>query len=160
MNSLKQIKNSAAAYALYTTVGIGAFFFFMQVIGLAENTVLRSLNMIILFLGVFYGLRAQKNHNRSQFSYIKGLLNGIKIGGLVSLFLALSITIYYLIAPNFINLILSEGSVASNGSFAQLVGIISIECIFSSFLCSYAAMQYLRINTHSYQPSKVIEDKL
>ena len=136
-------------HAFFTTIGIGAFFFLMRAVGLADNTYLRSLNLVILFTGIFMGLIKYKKDFRPKFSYINGLLMGIRIGFVTMIMLASSIFMYYLIAPDFINSLLASKTITGINSLPSLVGIISIECLSSSILCSYASMQYLRINTHS-----------
>ncbi len=147
-NALKK-SGISLTHAFFTTVGIGAFFFFMRAVGLAGNTYLRSLNLIILFTGIFMGLTKYKKEFRSKFSYINGLLMGIRIGCVTMLMLASSIFLYYLIAPEFIDSLLASKTITGTNSLPSLIGIISIECLSSSILCSYASMQYLRINTHS-----------
>lgn len=149
LNLLKHSSISVSR-AFYTTLGIGAFFFAMKALGLADNTYLRGLNLIILFVGIYSGLSAFKVSKRSKFSYINGLLMGIKIGALTTLMLSVSIFLYYMIDPTFLNEVIYSRSIAQEQSIFSVIGIIAIECLGSGVLCSYASMQSLRINTHSY----------
>ena len=148
MKTVIKNTNIALMYALLTTIGLGLYFMLMRVLGLAEHTTLRALNIVILFIGIYKSISTFKSVSGTDFSYFKGLITGFKTALFTALFFIGSILLYYTFDPIFIDNLLLEGRIAGTGSIFGATGMIMIEAIGSGLITSFMCMQYLKTPRH------------
>ena len=148
MKTIVKNTNVALMYAFLTTVALGVYFILMLLLGLAENTMLRVFNFVILFTGVYKSISMFKEVIGTEFNYFRGLIMGVKTTLFTAFFFVGAILVYYAFAPSFIDGLLSQGQISGSGSMFGLIGVILIEAIGSGFMSSFMCMQYLKNPLH------------
>jgi hypothetical protein len=115
----------------------------MLILGFAQHTVLRVFNIFILYWGVHRAIVTTK-HTKEKFKFLEGYKVGLQTGAFVTLLFSLAIIIFHLFNSSFTDQILLNGQIENAGTIFQVVGVIAIEAIGSTFICTYASMQWLK----------------
>jgi hypothetical protein len=94
-------------------------------------------------------------HSADNFQFLEGYKVGLQTGVLITILFSLAILIFHILNSSFTDQILLNGQIESAGTIFQVVGVIAIEAIGSTFLCTYASMQWLkepRLKKHKARP--------
>ena len=142
---MESLEKHIVRYGVMTTIGLIAFFFVMQLLGLTHITELRALNAFIMFAGAFLAIKRfrDKKFNYS-FNYLMGIGTGFAVGMITAFLFSLFVVAYLFLNPAFTQTIIS--SYQSNAFLNELTlsMVIFIEAMGSGFLFSFISMQYLK----------------
>jgi hypothetical protein len=154
MNNLKLSSSPVVRFALLTTTLLCTYFAAMLMVGVAEHTSLRVLNMLILYWGIHQAIAAFKK-DKGKSGYLTSFAVGIKTGFLTTVMFSVAILLFNIIDAPFIDKIIISGSLEGAGSIFEVIGIISIEAIGSTVVCTYVSLQWLK--TPRLQQQKKLE---
>lgn len=85
MSFINNPKHIPESYGLRIAAGLILFFVLMQVIGLAHIVELRLLNLLVLAVGIYFGLKKFKETHQHRIHYFRALAVGVATGGIASL---------------------------------------------------------------------------
>lgn len=136
------IQNIAFKYGAITSLAYAAFFFLMQLLGLAHHYELRALNLLFLFGGVFLAMKKYRAA-AGRPTYIKNLSIGVLTGAVSVLIFGAFIGLYVgAINPGFLEE-LQLDPVYGHYLNSYIVGVaIFLEGTLSSLLVAFILMQY------------------
>jgi hypothetical protein len=137
------IEKIALRYGILTALALVLFFFFMKGIGLIEQYELRTLNIVILFTGIYLANRKYRKTNTTD-TYLGGIGVGLFTSA-VTLILFSTFVIIYLAN----NTVFME-TLQSHEYFGRYLNpyiagfVIFLEGTISGLLMSYILMQYYK----------------
>lgn len=139
MTSLKTMR-----FAFYTALGLILYFRMMVVFELEEMHELRLFNFIILSIGV-WALHRKMFLLKHQYTYLEGLLQGIKMSAFAIFYFMLFLAFYgYVIDPHFIEVMESTNIWGPHLTPFYIGVAVSMEGLASSVIISYISMQYFK----------------
>lgn len=133
-------------YALYIFIGLIFYFGLMKLLGLHQVAELRIFNFIFVAIGVYTCIK--NNMSLGNTSYLQNLILGFITAAIAIILFTFSVLIYlHFIDPDFVNELMGNRTwyTGPNPSYVALA--IFSEGIASSFIISFASMQYLKKNS-------------
>jgi hypothetical protein len=146
MKRIISIERIGFVTGLITSAALIAYFLLMKVLNLAHVVELRFFNVIIVAVGIIYGIvRLKRNLHEDEF-YLKGLGQGMFITAVTTVIFALFITVYL---TYFDHQLMMEirSRVSYKGSIDGTMIFVSVfmEGMASGAIITFAAMQYLKV---------------
>ncbi len=142
---MKSLEKHIVLYGVKTSLGLIAFFFVMKVLGLIHITELRALNAFIMFAGAFLAIKRFKDGDfQYKFNYLAGIGTGMAVGMITAILFSLFVVAYLFLDPAFTVTILAKFPDNAYMNQLTLAMVIFIEAMGSSFLFSFASMQWLK----------------
>lgn len=137
---------------LITTVFLIAYFVLMRLLGFADNTWLRALNAVILFGGIYLGIKKWKTKREGEMPYFNGLAVGMLIATSAAVLFSVFLVAYLSWDTAFMKEIANIPIFRLEFTPGKAALVIFFEAMFSGYIFSYASMQFLK-------PSIEIENK-
>lgn len=134
-------------YGLISAISLLAFFGIMKLAGLALVTELRLLNFIILFAGVFMGLREFFAHHEKQpgnHSYLKGFSVGVRISAIAASVFTVLLYLYLKFVDLSLATAILESIKLGNYSLEFIMATVLVEGILSGVTITFISMQYYK----------------
>ncbi|MEM6641700.1 MAG: DUF4199 domain-containing protein [Bacteroidota bacterium] len=142
---MKQEEKLVIGYGLLTTAALIVYFLMMRLAGLAEVTELRSLNALIMFGGVFLAVKKFRDAEfELDFNYFTGIASGFFTGLVTAVSFSVFVGVYIRFDPVFLAAIVADNPQKEFLNPLTAGMTIFIEAMASSFLFSYASMQFLK----------------
>ena len=137
------IEKIALRYGILTAIALVLFFFFMKGIGLIEQYELRTLNVVILFSGIYFANRKYRKTNAAD-TYLGGIGVGLFTSALALILFSAFVVIYLASNTSFMETLQSHEYVGRylNPYIAGFV--IFLEGTISGLLVSFTLMQYYK----------------
>lgn len=125
-------------------LGISAYFLIMQALGLADNHLLRSLNIFIVYYGVYRTLKA--NFKEGKLSYTHNLISSglTAFNGVALSIIGLILYIYANGGQAFLNKLSAGIILTRNPTVAEYCIGLMFEGVASAIVIVFVAMQYWR----------------
>jgi hypothetical protein len=144
MGRLSSAERVAFKYGIYTFIGLVAYFLLMKALGLHHNPELRVFNFFIMFAGIWWTLKWDREDTASSLSYVEKIGLGVLAVSVAVIPFAIFIFAYLKIDTEFmLNLKATE-------SFGQYLNpyilsfLIAFEGIASGAIVSFGMMQYFK----------------
>lgn len=130
---------------LITSAALIGYFLLMKALNLAQIVELRFFNIIIIAIGICYGIIRLKKHLQEHEFYLKGLGQGMYITVVAVLTFAIFMTVYLVyFDPSLLNEIRQRVSYKGNIDGTVIFISIFMEGMASGAIITFAAMQYLK----------------
>ena len=123
-------------------VGLAAYFFLMEILGLSNNHYLRVFNIFILYFGIHKTLKS--NFNNGEFGYINNLISSVltATSGVLLSIVGLVLYIYLRGGQSYLNA-LSEGFLfGGKPTVTEYIFGLLFEGIASALMVVFISMQY------------------
>lgn len=135
-----EIKNGIIIF-----LGIGLFFLFMEMAGLASNHFLRILNSFIVMYGINRSITY--NYKNGNTDYLNNLVSGALTGlvGIIISIVALLIFVYANGGESYINQLSDTFWFTGKTNIIKYVAVLFFEGIASSIIGVIVLMQYWKI---------------
>ena len=145
---MKSLTKHIFKTAALITGGLIIYFLAMVALGLEHNFNLRVLNALIMFAGVFLGIREFKNREfDTDFGYLSAFGTGFFVSLLTAIAFSLFLGMYLVANPSFLTEIqMTE----PQGVYINEIGLsllIFIEALASGILFTYTTMQVMKDST-------------
>ncbi|NME66967.1 DUF4199 family protein [Flammeovirga aprica] len=130
-------------YASFMFVGYLLLFLIMKFLNLYHIIELRALNFVIHAGGIFYAFKEMQKENPSDFGYLSGFLNGMRITLLSAIPFAFFMMFYLtFIEPEFLQYLRETALSGAYITKGKLFIGLCAEALGSGILISYIAMRY------------------
>ena len=156
MNLIKS-NDKSVPFGVAITLALIGFFFSMQPLGLVHNLMLRALNGIFMFAGVFLAVRQhRKNTPAESFRSLNGLSVGLRTAMFAAIAFATFVSLYLLMDEAFM------AQVKANEPQGQYMNpftvsiVIFVEAMASGSLFAYISMQYFKVNNQVKADAKEV----
>ena len=126
-------------------LGIGLFFLFMEMAGLADNHFLRILNSFIVMYGINRSI--SYNYKRGNTGYLDNFVSGIVTGvvGIVISIVALVTFIYINGGESYVNKLSNTFWFTGSTNIIKYIAVLFFEGIASTMLGSFVLMQFWKV---------------
>lgn len=130
---------------LFTSLALIAYFMLMKAIGLVQILELRFFNIIIVAVGVCYGIRKLKRELHEDEFYLKGIMQGFYISAVAIISFALFISVYLSYFDlSLLKYIRQKINVGWSITGLTIFLTIFMEGMASAVIITFAAMQYFK----------------
>ncbi|MBS1490160.1 MAG: DUF4199 domain-containing protein [Bacteroidetes bacterium] len=143
MSFINNPKHIPESYGLRIAAGLILFFVLMQVIGLAHIVELRLLNLLVLAVGIYFGLKKFKETHQHRIHYFRALAVGVATGGIASLAFALFMFLYMKADHSFMQWIIDNEPMGRYLNAYIVAFIVALEGVFSSLLVTFVLINYI-----------------
>lgn len=141
----QSIEGIGIKYGILSALAYVAFFFLMQLLGLAHFYWLRALNYIFLFAGVFLAIREYKNKHAATFSYMNGIGVGIMTSVVSTGIFAVFIALYLGVIDQEFMMEIKRDEMFGQYLNPYIAGaLIFLEGSMSGAVTAYILMQYFK----------------
>ena len=133
-------------YTIYIFIGLVAYFGLMKLLGLHQVAELRVFNFIFVVIGVYSCIK--NNMSLGNTDYLQNLILGFRTAAFAIILFTLSVLIYlHFIDPEFVHVLMGNRTWYTGPDPSYVALAIFAEGIASSFIISFASMQYLKKNS-------------
>ncbi|MGC4020783.1 MAG: DUF4199 domain-containing protein [Cyclobacteriaceae bacterium] len=129
-------------YGLRIAVGLIAYFVLMHFVGLGHHVELRLLNLLILALGIFFGLKKFKETHGKHLNYFRALVTGVAIGAVGSVLFGLFMFIYMKLDAGLMDSIIKNEPMGLYLNAYMASFIVALEGVFSGLLVTFVLLNY------------------
>lgn len=143
MNIFSDPNRISENYGLRIAAGLIAFFLVMQLIGLGHHVELRLVNLVILTVGIYAGLKKFKSTHTDHLNYFRGLIMGVATGGIGSLVFGLFLFIYMKLDASFMQSIIDNEPMGRYLNAYMSAFIVVLEGFFSGLLVTFVILNWV-----------------
>ncbi|CAN5168451.1 hypothetical protein BH09BAC3_BH09BAC3_31380 [soil metagenome] len=128
------------SYGIKIAGGLILFFTLMRLIGLHHHVELRLVNLIIMSVGIYYGLQKYKSTHESHINYFRGLITGAAISAVSSTVFGLFMFGYMKFDSELMQSIIDNEPMGHYLNPYITSFIVALEGLFSGILVTFLAM--------------------
>ena len=129
-------------YGLRIALGLIVYFVVMHSISLGHHVELRLLNLLILAVGIFFGLKKFKETHGKHLNYFRALVTGVAIGAVGSIVFALFMFIYMKLDSSLMESIIQNEPMGRYLNAYMASFIVALEGVFSGLLVTFVLLNY------------------
>ncbi|HEX9651540.1 MAG TPA: DUF4199 domain-containing protein [Cyclobacteriaceae bacterium] len=137
------IESISVRFGLLTTVGLLAYFLIMKFVGLVHIVELRTLNFLVLVIGIYKALKAFQKNNEQPMGYLQGWGIGCLTSSVAVLPFALFIFIYLQLDPALMEYIRNRDEFGRFLNPYMLAFVIAFEGIVSGLVLTFILLQWM-----------------
>jgi hypothetical protein len=134
-------------YGTIIAIGLIVYFFLVYALGLIHIVELRLLNLIIMFVGIYYALKQYRRTHAGHLNYFRALITGVGTAGLATATFTLFLFFYLKIDTNLMESIRKHEPLGIYLNPYIATFAVFLEGIFSGFTITFFLINY--INTDS-----------
>jgi len=130
-------------YGLKIAAGLIAYFILMTVIGFGNHVELRLLNLFILALGIFFGLKKFKETHEDHLNYFRALITGVAIGAVGSAIFGFVLFVYMSVSSDFMKSMVDNEQMGLHLNPYMASFIVVLEGVFSGLLVTFVLINWV-----------------
>jgi hypothetical protein len=143
MNIFTNPNKIAENYGIKIGLGLIAFFGVMYVLGLANIVELRMLNLVVLALGVYGGLKKFKESHEKHINYFRALATGVTISAIGSLIFSGFLFFFMKFNNSFMQWIIKNEPMGIYLNPYMASFIVLLEGVFSGLLVTFVLLNWI-----------------
>jgi len=130
-------------YGVRIAIGLISFFIVMRLLDLAHHVELRLINLVILTVGIYLGLKKFKLTHTDRLNYFRGLIMGVATGGIASLLFGIFLFIYMQADSSFMKSIIDNEPMGRYLNPYMSAFIVVLEGFFSGLLVTFVLLNWV-----------------
>jgi hypothetical protein len=130
-------------YGLRIAAGLIVYFLIMHFVGLGHHVELRLLNLGILAVGIYFGLKKFKESHGNHINYFRALITGVGIGAVGSVLFALFMFSYMKLVSGMMQSIIDNEPMGRYLNAYMAAFIVALEGVFSGILVTFLLTNYI-----------------
>jgi uncharacterized membrane protein len=130
-------------YGLRIAAGLIVYFLGMHFFGLGHHVELRLLNLVILAVGIYFGLKKFKDMNDGHINYFRALITGVGIGAVGSVAFAVFMFLYMKLDNSMMQSIIDNEPMGRYLNAYMAAFIVALEGVFSGLLVTFLLTNYI-----------------
>ena len=143
MNMLSNPNRIPENYGIRIGLGLMAFFGVMYLLGLANIVELRMLNLIILGIGVYGGLKKFKASHGKHINYFRALATGVTIATIGSFIFSGFLFLFMKFNDGFMQWIIDNEPMGIYLNSYMAAFIVLLEGVFSGLLVTFVLLNWI-----------------
>lgn len=130
-------------YGLRIAAGLIVYFLIMHFVGLGHHVELRLLNLVILAVGIYFGLKRFKDSHGNHINYFRALITGVGIGAVGSVLFAVFMFLYMKLDDGMMQSIIENEPMGRYLNPYMAAFIVALEGVFSGILVTFLLTNYI-----------------
>jgi len=130
-------------YGLRIAAGLIVYFLIMHFVGLGHHVELRLVNLVILAIGIYFGLKKFKETHDGHINYFRALITGVATGAVGSALFGVFMFIYMKMDDSLMQSIIENEPMGRYLNPYISAFIVALEGVFSGILVTFLLCNYI-----------------